>query len=262
MDLDTRGAGPHPSAVLRGCEAWSHVAGGRTGALVVHGFTGSPASVRNVAEALAAAGHDVELPRLPGHGTSVDDMLTTSWADWAAEVTAAHRRLVARVERVLVVGQSMGGTLVLAAALGDPAPAGVVAINPVTRSRGDDVIEMIDDFLDDDIVVTPGDGSDIADPEATDISYACTPLAQLRSLLVDGVAPITARFGELRMPLRLFTSRNDHVVEPADSEHLAVTYGGAVEHTWLERSFHVATRDHDRDLVIAETVAFAERVLA
>jgi carboxylesterase len=63
------------------------------------------------------------------------------------------------------------------------------------------------------------------------------------------------------MPLRLFTSRHDHVVEPADSEHLAATYGGAVEHTWLERSYHVATRDHDRDLVIAETIAFAERVL-
>ena len=84
----------------------------------------------------------------------------------------------------------------------------------------------------------------------------------MRSLLVDGVVPITDRFGELGVPLRLFTSRHDHVVEPVDSEHLAMSYGGPVEHTWLERSFHVATRDFDRDLVVAETVAFVERVVA
>jgi carboxylesterase len=262
MDVDTRGAGPRTGAVLPGCEAWSHAAGHRSGVLVVHGFTGSPASVRNVAEALAAAGHDVEMPRLPGHGTTIGDMLTTSWTDWLGEVATAYERLAARVERVLVVGQSMGGTLVLTIAFERSATVGVVAINPLTRARGDDVIEMIDDYLEDDIDVAPGEGSDIADPDGTDISYAGTPLAQLRSLLTDGVAPITGRYGELTMPLRLFTSRNDHVVEPADSEHLAATYGGAVEHTWLERSFHVATRDYDRDLLIHETVAFAGRVLA
>lgn len=248
--------------VMPGCEPWSHRAGGATGALVVHGFTGSPASVRNVAEALAAAGHDVELPRLPGHGTSIDDMLATSWHDWSAEVLAAHDRLSARVERVVVVGQSMGATLVLRSALERPAStAAVVCINPLTRERGDDVIEMLDDYLDDDIHVAPGEGSDIADPDGSDISYPGTPLAPLRSLLTDGVGPISGRFGELTVPLCLFTSRQDHVVEPADSEYLAGAYGGPVEHTWLERSYHVATRDYERDLVIAETVAFVERVL-
>ena len=117
---------------------------------------------------------------------------------------------------------------------------------------------MLDDFLDDGIEIVPGEGSDIADPDVVDIAYAGTPLAPLMSLLLDGVAPITDRFGELTMPLRLFTSRNDHVVDPADSEHLAAHYGGPVEHTWLERSYHVATRDYDRDLIVAEIVAFVD----
>jgi carboxylesterase len=254
---------PDGAAVtLPGCEPWSHRSGGMTGALVLHGFTGSPVSVRNVAEAVAAAGHDVELPRLPGHGTTIDDMLDTGWDDWIASAHAAFDALAERVERVVVVGQSMGGTLALRTALDRPrTTAAVVCINPLTRSRGADVIEMIDDYLDDGITVVPGEGSDIADPEGTDISYAATPLAPLRSLLIDGVAPISDRFGELTVPLRLFTSRQDHVVEPADSEHLAAAYGGHVEHTWLERSYHVATRDLDREIVVAETVAFVERVL-
>lgn len=251
-----------PAATLPGCEPWSHRSGGSTGALVLHGFTGSPVSVRNVAEAIAAGGHDVELPRLPGHGTTIDDMLRTGWHDWISTARAAFDALAERVERIVVVGQSMGGTLALRTALDRrTATAAIVCINPLTRSRGADVIEMIDDYLDDGITVVPGEGSDIADPDGTDVSYAATPLAPLRSLLLDGVAPISDRFGELTVPLRLFTSRQDHVVEPADSEHLAAAYGGPVEHTWLERSYHVATRDLDRDLVVAETVAFVDRVL-
>ena len=64
------------------------------------------------------------------------------------------------------------------------------------------------------------------------------------------------RGAEGAAPLRLFTSRHDHVVEPADSEHLATVWGAAVEHTWLERSYHVATLDYDRDLIIDATLRF------
>lgn len=249
-----------PGAVIVGCEAWSHVAGASVGVLVVHGFTGTPASLRGVAEAIAGDGHDVELPRLPGHGTSIDEMLSTDWAAWSAEVAEARDRLARRVARVVLVGQSMGATLVLRSALDDPTVAGVVCINPLTRVRGDDELAMLDDLLADGISVVPGGPSDIADPESSDVAYTATPLAPLKSLVLDGVAPITSRFAELTMPLRLFTSRNDHVVDPADSEHLAATFGGPVEHTWLERSYHVATRDYDRDLIIAESRAFVARV--
>ena len=68
---------------------------------------------------------------------------------------------------------------------------------------------------------------------------------------------MAGRYGELTMPLLLFTSRQDHVVEPNHSEHLAGTYGGDVDHRWLERSYHVATLDHDRDDITAAAVAFA-----
>ena len=61
------------------------------------------------------------------------------------------------------------------------------------------------------------------------------------SFIDDGLAPMAERYGELTMPLLLFTSRQDHVVEPTQSEYLAGTYGGAVDHRWLERSYHVAT---------------------
>ena len=57
--------------------------------LVLHGFTGSPQSMRPLAEAMAKAGFTVELPLLPGHGTSLDDMVPTRWADWSGAAEAA-----------------------------------------------------------------------------------------------------------------------------------------------------------------------------
>jgi carboxylesterase len=248
--------------VLPGCEPLSHASDAGVGVLVVHGFTGSPFSVRGVAEALIAARYDVELPRLPGHGTTVDDMVTTRWSDWSSEVAAARARLARRVDHVVLVGQSMGATLVLASALDDCSVAGVVCVNPLTRPRAPEEIEMIDDLLDDGFAVAPGSGSDIADPESHDVAYDGTPLAPIRSLVIDGVAPVSDRFGELTMPLRLFSSRVDHVVDPGDGDHLAATWGGPVERTWLERSYHVATRDYDRGVVEAGAVDFVRMVTA
>lgn len=217
--------------------------------------------MRAVAERAAAEGMHVELPRLPGHGTTVDDMVATRWVDWTRAVDAALDALLARVERVVVAGLSMGGALALDLALRRSDDVAALAlVNPVTRPQDGDVVEMLRELLDDGVTAVPSPGSDVADPEAEDVGYDATPIAPLLSLIVDGVAPMAERYGELDVPLRLFTSRHDHVVDPADSEHLAATHGGPVEHTWLERGYHVATIDLDRDLVIDGTVAFARRI--
>jgi carboxylesterase len=246
--------------VLEGAEPWSHAGGAEIGVLTLHGFTGNPSSVRQLAVGLAAAGFDVELPRLPGHGTTVDEMLTTRWDDWTGEVEAAYERLATRVRSTVVGGLSMGGALALWSAFRHPEIAGLVCVNPVAVPQGPEVLAMLDEMLADGTTLMPGIGSDLADPDAVELAYEGTPIAPLLSLQRDGVIPMVDRYGELTMPLRLFTSRQDHVVTPSDSEYLAAHYGGPVEHTWLERSYHVATQDFDRDLIIAETAAFAGRV--
>ena len=246
--------------ILPGAEPFSHVGGRATGVLVLHGFTGNPSSMRRQAEAMAELGHHVEQPRLPGHGTTVEDMLTTSWADWSAEALAAHDRLADRADRIVVAGLSMGGTLTLFTALERPSVAGIVCVNPATMPQPPEVVAMFQGMVDGGETVMPGIGSDIADPDVVELAYDGTPLVPLLSLINDGLAPLADRYGELQMPLRLFSSRQDHVVEPANSEHLAATYGGELDHTWLDRSYHVATQDFDRDLITDEMAAFVDRV--
>ena len=97
------------TSIIEGAEPFTHVGTATTGLLALHGFTGNPSSMRGLAETLAAEGLHVELPRLPGHGTTIEDMLTTGWADWTGEVEAAYQRLAARAGKVVVAGLSMGG---------------------------------------------------------------------------------------------------------------------------------------------------------
>lgn len=248
---------------MPGAEAWSHEApegeGPRRGFLALHGFTGNPSSMRGFAEAVAGAGWHVELPRLPGHGTTIDDMQTTGWADWTREVEAAYQRLAARTDQIVVGGLSMGGALTLWTGQRHPEVIGLVCVNPATQPQGDDVRQMLREMVEQGTTVMPAIGSDIADPEASESAYEGTPVPPLMSLM-DGLDEIGGHYGEMRMPLLLWTSRQDHVVEPAQSEHLAAVYGGPVDHRWLERSYHVATQDFDRDVIFVDSIGWMDRL--
>jgi carboxylesterase len=246
-------------AVRPGAEPLSHQ-GSDVGVLVLHGFTGSPQTMRPVADALVAAGFSVELPRLPGHGTDVEDMLTTTFDDWSATVEATYDALAARVRSVVVVGLSMGGTLaawLVARHASDV--AGAVFINAAVAPIDPAMLELVDQMIDAGETVAPGIGSDIADPDAKEDAYEGTPLAPLKSLAA-ACLDLQSSLGAITCPVLIMTSPNDHVVEPKASDLLAEAVGGPVERVTLERSFHVATLDYDKDIVIERTLGFVRRV--
>ena len=249
--------------ILPGADAWSTDGSGpgSPGALCIHGFTGNPTSMRPVAEAFAAAGFAVELPRLPGHGTTVEDMLTTSWDDWSAEAEAAYQRIAKRASKVVVAGLSMGGTLTVWLAEKHPEIAGIVAINAAVAPQPPEVVEMVKGMVDEGQTLMPGIGSDIAKPDVVESAYEGTPLAPLLSL-IGAAQEVSERLGDITCPVLIMTSPNDHVVDPTASDLLAEKVSGPVERVTLERSFHVATVDYDAELVQERAVEFGKKVTA
>jgi carboxylesterase len=235
-----------------------------TGVLCLHGITGSPKTVKPVADALRVAGFDVASPALPGHGTVIEDMLDTTFDDWFAHVEAAHGELASRHDRVVVFGLSMGGTLAAQLATRHPDIAGVVFVNPAVlptdpflRSM---VVEMIE--LGDVYAPSTGDGgSDIADPDAVENAYAETPLRPVLSLF-DAIDALQPDLPKITCPIVIMTSLQDHVVDPVASDHLASLVSGPVERVTLERSYHVATLDYDKQLVIDTTLDFVRKLSA
>lgn len=249
-----------PAPTIPGAEPMSHVGTSDIGALVIHGFTGNPGSMRGLAEACVAAGFHVEMPQLAGHGTAIEDMIPTRWADWTADVDAAWDRLASRTKKIVVMGLSMGGSLTLWCGAQHPEAAGLVCVNPATQPQPAEVLDMLRQMVEAGTETMDGIGSDIADPNSVETAYPGTPLAALLSFQVDGLTPLSGRYGELKMPLLLFTSPQDHVVNPADSDALAAAYGGNVERVSLERSYHVATQDYDKDIIFSRAIAFAQSV--
>jgi alpha-beta hydrolase superfamily lysophospholipase len=88
----------------------------RGAAVLLHGLTDSPYSLRHVAERYLAAGFTVVAIRLPGHGTVPAGLLKVEWPEW----TAATRLAVREAERRIgpdtplhIVGFSNGGALAL-----------------------------------------------------------------------------------------------------------------------------------------------------
>jgi carboxylesterase len=246
--------------IIPGAEPES-IDGGPNGALVVHGFTGNCNSMRGVAHALAKAGFAVELPLLPGHGTTIDDMLETGWSDWSSAAEEALGKLQARVPgKVIVVGLSMGGALTLWLATRHPELAGIACINAVA-SAPDGMVEGVEAMLATGTEVMDGIGSDIADPDSHESAYAETPLRPLLSLL-EAEHDTRPKLGDIACPVLVVTSKQDHVVPPENSDIIANEVSGPVERVWLERSYHVATLDYDKDIVEQAVTEFATRVVS
>jgi carboxylesterase len=243
--------------IIQGAEPMS-VEGGPVGVLVLHGFTGNPQSVRPLAEAAAEAGHGVEMPLLAGHGTVIEHMLPTRWDDWSADAEAAYEKLAARSERVVVAGLSMGGSLTCWLAARHPGIAGIVCVNPATRAAPE-VREFIQGMVDAGEEIMPGIGSDVADPDVVEAAYSGTPLEPLLSLF-DAASDMQSLLARISCPLLLFTSPEDHVVPPTDSDLLATSVSGPVTRVSCDRSYHVATIDFDRDMIAARTLEFIAEV--
>lgn len=234
-------------------------AGSRDGVLFLHGFTGNPTTMRPLAERAAAAGYSVELPRLPGHGTTVEDLSTMRFADWLGEAEAAYARLAARGGRVCVVGLSMGGTLAVRLAETHDV-AGAALVNPVVKPQPE-VLEGIAQLLEAGVETIEGIGSDIKREGVSELSYDATPLRGAQSLLM-ALDEVEADLARVNCPVLLLSSRVDHVVPTENGDALAAGVSGPLERVWLEDSYHVATLDNDRELVERAVGEFLARVLA
>jgi carboxylesterase len=240
--------------VMPGAEPYAHD-GGPVGALLCHGFTGSPQSLRPWAEYLAAAGLSVSLPRLPGHGTTWREMGRTRWEDWYAEVDRAFEELSKRASEVFVMGLSLGACLALrlAEVHGDQV-GGLVLVNPsiVADSRLFALAPVMK-------LVVPslkGIASDIKKEGSRELAYDRVPVKSAASL--PGLWSLTrGALGRLTQPVLVYKSPEDHVVGPGSLAALRSALP-ATQLTVLtcDNSYHVATLDNDAPAIFEGSLEF------
>ena len=94
------------------CKPFYHK-GNDCGVLLIHGFTGTCAHMRPLAEDLAARGYTVRTINLPGHALTEADMAKATWQQWLHAAKEAAYQMMQEARVFTVAGLSMGGVLAL-----------------------------------------------------------------------------------------------------------------------------------------------------
>ena len=255
-------------AVIPGAESWSCAGSGARsaiGLLLIHGFTGNPASMRPLGQALGELGFRVEVIRLPGHGTSHRDMQRTRYRDWRRAAERALDELSSSSRRLVLVGLSMGGTIALdlAASRGKDI-AGIVAINATVLDRPG-ILARLAPYVAMIISAVPAKAAglaenDIAKPGQNELAYDRVPTKAGNSFTSE-LPRIRASLPSLRVPVLVAYSPQDHSVPPENSKAILRAVDGARELV-LTRSYHVATLDYDLPLLVERICEFADGLAA
>lgn len=229
---------------------------GKVGCLLIHGFTGTPDELRELADYLSSKDITVHVPLLSGHGTVLEDLAQTTWLQWSADVRKAYHQLNQTCDEIFVGGLSMGGTLALHLATHQPVQGVISFAAPVTFENPKlRYIPLIKKFI---RFYPKKDGPDIHDPDAKlkircYNQYPLEAVLQFRQLIEHTYDDL----GEISAPLLVFHSKQDHTIPVKNAELILKQVASEDKQIrLLQNSFHIITMDYEKEDVKRETFEF------
>ena len=229
----------------------------RTGVILVHGFTGTPASMRPWAHYFNERGYTVSVPLMPGHGTSWHDLNKVRWEQWPQRVQEEINAMKKKCTRIFIAGLSMGGgNSLYVAARNQESISGLILVNPMIHIPGMQVkfIHIISRIQ----KARESVGDDIKKPGVTEWGYDALPLrgvAQLYKYLKQARAGLPS----IKTPTLLFHSVDDHILPVSNTEIIMNELGASDKRRFeLANSYHVATLDYDAETIFENSRIFIE----
>ena len=246
-----------PEGLLADWFAQGSGANKEVGILLVHGFTGSPASMRPWAEYLNQRGYTVKVPLLPGHGTTPHDLNLVKWQEWPAKVESDLQELLRTCRKVFICGLSMGGgtTLNIATRYSKDL-AGIILVNPMIHVKfvPHQLAWAISRFQ----KMRDSVGDDIKRPGITEYGYDALPAVGVYELL-KMLHYTRKRLHDVTAPMLLFHSVDDHTLPVTNTEIVMKSVGSRQkQRIELVNSYHVATLDYDQEVIFENSRLFIE----
>jgi carboxylesterase len=233
---------------------------GRTGCLLLHGFTAAPQEVLRLGAHLANHGYTALGVRLAGHGTTLEDLARTRWPDWLASAEDGFDLLRGMCDRIVLLGVSMGGLLgILLAAEG--APTGLVLMSTPMTIPAHPLRRWLR-LLSPIYARIPKGPADWFDRAAAleRVAYPAYPtrsLAEVQELITRARTSLP----QVKVPTLVIHSLNDTFVVPSNAEIVLAMLGASDKRLLLvEGSNHLVTLDAARDTVLDAALAFVRRV--
>jgi len=195
--------------------------GASAAVLLVHGFSATPWEMRPLADLLTRRGFACLAVRLPGHGTSPEDLATRRWEEWSQAVVAGYDRLAEHFPRIYAAGLSTGSLLALILA-GRREISGLVLLSPYLRLR-----HRLAPFARWLRYLHPYQTRALSDAAALHY-YARRPLAGVHQInrLLNRLKP---QLGEIRVPVLALHGEGDEVVDIDSGRQLVECLGSTVK---------------------------------
>lgn len=234
--------------------------GGRTGILLVHGFTASTAEVRPLANFLHTKGYTISAPLLPGHNTHPKDVNHFTWEDWVAHIEGAYIDLAKHCEQVFVGGESTGALIALYMATYHPEFSGLLVYAPALDLLLTRWQRLIAYLLSPFLPYIKGKQEDEDDGLAWR-GYTATPLKGLIQLF--RLQKVTQpRLHLIRRPILIIQGRQDARIPPSVPQDLYDSVQSTLKEIhWMDRSSHCVILDRELDLVKGLTLKFLEKAV-
>jgi carboxylesterase len=232
---------------------------GKTGTLLLHGYTASTAEVRPLGEYLHQHGYTVSAPLLPGHNTTPDDLNRQRWQDWTNAVEQAYQQLKSKCERVFVCGESMGALLALYLASDHPEIAGVVVYAPALRIANHDSTMRQARLLYRFVRQVKKQEREPSAADARWRGYTVNPVPALvqMSKLQDQVRQ---RLPRIQQPLLIIQGRLDKSIDLQSGEIILREVGSQQKELhWFENSTHCVILDCEWEQAALRTLEFIQR---
>lgn len=229
---------------------WS-IGSGRRGVLLLHGFAGTPPELRRLGDRLAAHGYRCHGPVLPGHGTTPEELAQTDRGDWMSSAREALDSLAAECDEVMLVGQSMGGTLALHLAATDLRVAAVATLAAPIWLSGVAVqtVRVARHLLRWNLA---GDDVDLYDPSRIEElhSYGRRSYHSIHQFL-RLIAEVRDQLAEIRAPVLVMHGGRDRTIHPDNALEIErrLVCSADVARMSFPRSGHGMSVDVDRDAI-------------
>lgn len=231
---------------------------GPRGALLLHGFAGSPPELRRLGEHLAANRWRCSAPALAGHGTRAEDLSGTDASDWIRSAQSALDELSSQCETVVIAGQSMGATMALHLAATNPHVRAMASLAGAIwiRGAGRYALPLVHRVY---RWHVPRRSSDLYWPAGVEEVHSygrrsTRAIVELFRLmrLVRWELPM------VRQPVLILHGARDRVVDPRNASDIArrLVCAAYVERHVYPRSGHTISIDIDRDDVNRRVLAW------
>lgn len=246
--------------VRKGAEAYRLEGNNGKAVLLIHGYTGAPGELRPLADHLHSMGYTVLGVRLPGHGTSVEDLETTTAKDWYDEAAKGAQTLLQEFTEVFVAGLSMGGLLAIKVAANYPVKGVVIMSAPIflpdKRIPFYPLLKYFIRFL-------PKKKKNYGEMMKYNLSYNVMPTKPLGSLFELLNLCKKKYIKDIKCPAIVLQSTIEHTVVPESAQYIYDNLGCRVENkklVWLNKSGHILSLDVERVIVFEEITDFFRNI--